>query len=251
MENLIAIPAELIGTLRAAKRLAVLTGAGISAESGVPTFRDSQTGLWAKYSPEELATREAFRRNSRLVWEWYACRRKRLSEVKPNPGHVALVALELAVPQFTLITQNVDGLHQRAGSKRVLELHGNIERSKCFDEDRVVEGWQDSKDVPPRCPQCGGLVRPDVVWFGEGLPSGVFAEADAASLNCDVFFSVGTSSLVYPAAGLPYTALSSGAMVVEINPAPTSLSGEATYSFRAPAGEFLPNLIAKVFGESA
>src|SRR5438477_3527073 len=250
MENLIAIPEELIAALRAAKRVAVLTGAGISAESGVPTFRDAQTGLWAKYSPEELATPQAFRRDPRLVWEWYTWRREQLSSVKSNPGHVALAGLEQLIPEFTLITQNVDGLHQQAGSKRVLELHGNIRRSKCFEEDRLVEGWEDSKEVPPRCSRCGGLVRPDVVWFGEALPAEIFAEAERASANCDVFFSIGTSSLVYPAAGLAYAALSSGAMVVEINPAPTSLTSEATYSFRAPAGKFLPELIATVLGRS-
>jgi len=246
MEDLIAIPDELIAGLRTARRVAVLTGAGVSAESGVPTFRDAQTGLWAKYSPEELATPEAFRRNPRLVWEWYAWRRERVSSVKPNAGHLALVRLEELVPEFTLITQNVDGLHDQAGSKRVLELHGNIRRSKCFEEDVVVEGWEDSKEVPPRCSRCGGLVPPDVVWFGEALPTQIFADAERASGNCDIFFSIGTSSLVYPAAGLAHSALSGGAVVVEINLSATSLSAEASYSFRAPAGKFLPELMARI-----
>jgi len=245
-----AIPEELISRLRSARSVAVLTGAGISAESGVPTFRDAQTGLWAKYSPEELATPEAFRRNPKLVWEWYAWRRQRVGSVKPNAGHVALVRLEELVPEFTLITQNVDGLHQKAGSRHVLELHGNIRRSKCFDEDVVVEGWEDSKEVPPRCPRCGGLIRPDIVWFGEALPERIFAEAEQASAKCDVFFSIGTSSLVYPAAGLAYSALSGGALVVEINPGATSLSTEASYSFREAAGKFLPELVRKIPGKA-
>ncbi len=165
------IPTELIEALRKAARVTALTGAGISAESGVPTFRDAQTGLWAKYRPEELATTEAFRRNPRLVWDWYTWRRERVAQAHPNPGHLALAEMEKRVPQFTLVTQNVDGLHRRAGSRNVIELHGNIMRTKCFHEDIMVEAWADTGETPPSCPHCGGPLRPDVVWFGEALPA--------------------------------------------------------------------------------
>jgi NAD-dependent deacetylase len=236
-------PDEVLDSLRTARRVAVLTGAGISAESGVPTFRDAQTGLWAKYKPEDLATPEAFRHNPRLVWEWYAWRRQRVGSVAPNPGHLALAEMERRVPEFTLVTQNVDGLHQRAGSRQVIELHGNISRTKCFHEDVVVETWGSTEEVPPRCPRCGGLLRPDVVWFGEMLPPGSFEQALAASQTCDLFFSIGTSALVFPAASLPYQARQRGAVVVEVNPDATVLTAEATYSFRGPSGKLLPALV--------
>jgi len=233
----------LMEALRAARRLTVLTGAGVSAESGVPTFRDAQTGLWAKYRPEDLATPEAFRRNPRLVWEWYAARRARLEEVAPNPGHVAMVELEQLAPEFLLVTQNVDGLHQRAGSHRVVELHGNITRTKCFDENVVVEQWSQDGSVPPRCPHCGGWLRPDVVWFHEMLPAGAFARAEAASRACDLFVSIGTSALVHPAASLPLAALERGAVLVEINPQPTPLTARAHYFLQGPSGKILPALL--------
>ncbi len=244
----ILIPPELITGLRAARRVAVLTGAGISAESGVPTFREAQTGLWARYNPEELATPEAFRRNPRLVWEWYAWRKERVRQAEPNPGHLALADMERRITEFTLITQNVDGLHRRAGSQQVLELHGNLFRVKCFDEDRIVENWPDSEEIPPRCPRCGALLRPDVVWFGEILPASVLRAAEQAAANAEVFFSIGTSALVYPAADLPFTALAAGVMVVEINPQPTPLSPHVTYSLHGPAGAVLPKLVARVWG---
>ena len=244
----ILIPPELITGLRAARRVAVLTGAGISAESGVPTFREAQTGLWARYNPEELATPEAFRRNPRLVWEWYAWRKERVRQAEPNPGHLALADMERRIAEFTLITQNVDGLHRRAGSQQVLELHGNLFRVKCFDEDRIVENWPDSEEIPPHCPRCGALLRPDVVWFGEILPASVLRAAEQAAANAEVFFSIGTSALVYPAADLPFTALAAGVMVVEINPQPTPLSPHVTYSLHGPAGAVLPKLVARVWG---
>jgi NAD-dependent deacetylase len=220
----VTIPPELLRRLATAKRIAVLTGAGVSAESGVPTFRDAQTGLWAKYTPEELATPRAFRRNPCLVWEWYAWRRTLVADAKPNPAHLALAQMEKLFPQFDLITQNVDGLHQRAGSTRVIELHGNISRTKCFDEGAIITNWEDTGDVPPKCPNCGGLLRPDVVWFEEPLPETEIARAATASTTCDVFFSIGTSTIVYPAAALPFEALRAGATVVEINPQPTPLT---------------------------
>jgi len=240
------IPAELIRQLTAAKRVSVLTGAGVSAESGVPTFRDAQTGLWANFKPEELATPRAFRRNPRLVWEWYAWRRQRVADVQPNPAHHALAEMEKLFPHFALITQNVDGLHQRAGSRNVIELHGNITRTKCFDEGTVIASWPDTGDVPPKCPICGGLLRPDVVWFEEPMPETEMEQALQASTHCDVFFSIGTSAVVYPAASLPFEALRSGATVVEINPQPTPFTDEAHYVLTGAAGIVLPQLLASL-----
>jgi NAD-dependent deacetylase len=245
------IPLEVVEKLRSARRVAALTGAGVSAESGVPTFRDAQTGLWERYSPEELATPEAFRRDPKLVWEWYAWRRELVSRAEPNPGHYALAELERRVPEFTLITQNVDGLHRRAGSRNVVEYHGNIHRTRCFGEDRIVEGREDAGEVPPRCPDCGGLLRPDVVWFGEMLPPGAVERALEAAESCELFLSVGTSALVQPAASLPYVALDGGAMVVEINPERTPLSGSATYTLRGPSGEMLPALLEAAWGQES
>lgn len=237
-------PELLIDKLCAARRVVVLTGAGVSAESGVPTFRDAQTGLWANFKPEDLATPRAFRRNPKLVWEWYVWRRETVGNVSPNAGHLALVEMAGLVPEFHLITQNVDGLHQRAGSRNVIELHGNITRTKCFDEDTVVERWAENGDVPPKCPRCGGLLRPDVVWFEEPLPENEIGLATRASANCDVFLSVGTSALVYPAAGLPVTALRAGAVVVEINPEPTPLTPRVQFAISGAAGVVLPELVA-------
>jgi NAD-dependent deacetylase len=242
------IPATLITALRRAKKIAVLTGAGISAESGVPTFRDAQTGLWAKYQPEELATPQAFRRDPKLVWEWYAWRRELVSKAKPNAGHLALAQLELLVSshsgEFTLITQNVDGLHACAGSQNIVELHGNISRIKCFECGRHAETWADDGNVPPRCESCGGQLRPDVVWFGEALPPAALTAAFHAAQNCEIFFSIGTSGLVEPAASLPWEALRARAVVVEINPNATPLSDFATHTFPSVAGEVLPELLA-------
>lgn len=238
-----AFDPRLVRALRVARRVGALTGAGISAESGIPTFRDAQTGLWARFRPEELATPEAFRRNPQLVWDWYAWRRGLVAGATPNAAHRALARLQTLVPEFTLVTQNVDGLHQRAGSTGVVELHGNIHRSKCFVEDTVVEGWQETEERPPRCPNCGAHLRPDVVWFGETLPPAAIARADAVARECDLFFSIGTSAAVFPAAQLPMTALQGAATVVEINKDPTPLTGAATFSLLGAAGTILPALI--------
>jgi len=242
------IPAELIRRIAAAKRVTVLTGAGVSAESGVPTFRDAQTGLWAKYRPEDLATPSAFRRNPRLVWEWYDWRRKLVAEAKPNPAHVALAEMENLFPHFHLVTQNVDGLHQRAGSRNVIELHGNITRTKCFDEATIISTWAHTGDIPPKCPNCGGLLRPDVVWFEEPMPEAEMELALRASMTCDVFLSIGTSTVVYPAASLPFQALRSGATIVEINPQPTPFTDQAHFVLAGAAGAVLPELLASSAG---
>ena len=245
------IPPALLERFANAKSVAVLTGAGVSAESGVPTFRDAQTGLWAKYNPEDLATPRAFRRNPRLVWEWYAWRRQLVAQAKPNPAHLALAEMEKLFPNFHLITQNVDGLHQRAGSRKVIELHGNITRTKCFDEGTMIATWPDTTDVPPKCPNCGGLLRPDVVWFEEPMPEAEMDPAVQASTSSDIFLSIGTSSLVYPAASLPFTALRSGATVIEINPQPTPFTDKAHFVLNGAAGVVLPELFTAIKGCAA
>jgi NAD-dependent deacetylase len=223
----------------------VLTGSGISAESGVPTFREAQTGLWARFDPQELATPEAFERDPGLVWDWYAWRRKLVAEARPNPGHLAISGMQELFPDLTLVTQNVDGLHQRAGSREVIELHGNIRRTKCSLEDIEVEEYDDTES-PPVCPSCSAPLRPGVVWFGEMLPPGALESASEASRGSDVFLSVGTSSLVYPAAALPSTALENGATLVEINPGETPLTSRVDYVLRGPAGDILPRLIREL-----
>lgn len=240
----LTIPPELVERLAAARRVAVLTGAGVSAESGIPTFRDALTGLWANYDPQALATPEGFARNPKLVWDWYASRRARIGAAQPNAAHVALAALEVHFERFTLVTQNIDSLHQRAGSRQVVELHGNIERARCSIEQTVVRDIPPGES-PPRCP-CGAYLRPDVVWFGERLPAEALAQAEAAAEHCDLFLSIGTSTQVYPAAELPLRALSAGATVVEINPEPTALSRHAHFTLRAAAGRALPLLLRRL-----
>jgi NAD-dependent protein deacetylase/lipoamidase len=245
------IPPDLAEKLRHARHVAALSGAGISAESGIPTFRAAQTGLWARYDLQDLATPEAFQCNPRLVWEWYAWRRSLLAQAAPNPAHLALAEIERRVPRFTLITQNVDGLHQRGGSTSVIELHGNIARTKCFDEDALVEGWAETSEVPPRCPRCGGLLRPDVVWFGEALPPGALAAARDAAATCDLFFSIGTSGVVEPAASLPFLALKRGAVVVIVNPEFRASPGPTLYGLSGPAGRVLPALVRAAWPEDS
>lgn len=227
--------------------MAALTGAGISAESGVPTFRDAQTGLWARFDPHELASPEAFAREPRLVWEWYTWRRELVAGTRPNPGHYALAELARRVPFFTLMTQNVDNLHQAAGSSGLIELHGNLQRTKCSREGVLVDEWVDTGEVPPRCPICGAPLRPDVVWFGESLPAAALFAAVTAAREAEVFFSIGTSALVQPAATLPLEALRHGAVVVEVNPHETPLTAAATYALPGPAGQILPALVAEAF----
>ena len=242
-----ALDAGLIVALRAARFVAALTGAGISAESGLATFRDAQTGLWARFDPRELATPSAFARNPKLVWDWYAWRRECVAAAQPNAGHVALAELERRAPGFALITQNVDGLHQRAGSRKLVELHGSIARVKCSREGTIVERWHASADDVPRCANCGALLRPDVVWFEEMLPAAALAAAEDAARCCNVLLVVGTSAEVYPAAALPALAKRGGAIVVEINPDTTPLSGMADYVLRGAAGVVLPALVAAVW----
>jgi NAD-dependent deacetylase len=234
---------RLLERLSSATSVAALTGAGISVESGVPTFRGSE-GLWKKFKPEELASFDAFIRNPDLVWEWYSYRKKLIAEVKPNPGHYALADMEKLFQGFAVITQNIDNLHQRAGSTRVYELHGNIERNYCIDCGRRYRTQElASATSAPRCIDCSGLIRPDVVWFGELLPADQWALADRTAHSADVFFSIGTSAIVYPAASLPLTARESGAYVVEINAETTPLSDIADETIIGKAGEILARLV--------
>lgn len=243
------LPTGLIYALQNARKSLVLTGAGMSAESGVPTFRDAQNGLWAKYRPEELATPESFIEHPQIVWDWYTERRKNIAEVRPHSGHLTLVEMEQFFESLLVVTQNVDGLHQQAGSTDVVELHGNIMRSVCSKTGRPIENdWINSNPGrPPASPHHPlGLARPAVVWFGEQLPAGAMDRAMAAALASDVCFSIGTSTLVQPAASLPFIALNAGAVVIEINPAPTSLSRSASFSLRATAAEALTSIMANL-----
>ncbi|HFC09954.1 MAG TPA: NAD-dependent deacylase [Chloroflexi bacterium] len=238
-------PADLIRRLQEARHIVALTGAGISAESGIPTFREAQTGLWARYDPQTLASPEGLARNPGLVWSWYAWRRNLVRQAAPNAGHRALAAMERLAPRFTLVTQNVDGLHQQAGSRAVIELHGNIMRTVCAANRHLVTAWEPpAEGEAPRCPQCGSVLRPDVVFFGENLPPQALEAALHAAQNADVMLVIGTSGVVYPAAALPGLAKENGAWVVEINPQPTPLSDLANTILRAAAGEALPALVA-------
>ena len=238
-----SIPGELIRFLRKAERIAALTGAGVSQESGLRTFRDAQTGLWSQYKPTELASPEAYERDPKRVWNWYAWRREAIKGVRPNPGHYALVNMAQHIPDFILITQNVDGLHRIAGSPRIIELHGNLQRVRCSSCDKQAEEWDDAEGNVPHCDTCGGLLRPDVVWFGESLPRAELEIAVEAARTCHVFFSIGTSGVVQPAASLAFAAHNKGAVVVEINAEPTSLTPKADFALHGKSGEILPLLV--------
>jgi NAD-dependent deacetylase len=230
-----------------ARHIAVLTGAGMSAESGVPTFRDAQTGLWSRFNPQDLATETAFRAHPRRVWDWYAHRRELIAGVQANAGHLALARFAERHPgRLTLITQNVDGLHQRAGQTDALALHGNIAEDRWLDAPRACcRAETVEAGHPPRCPVCGNLRRPAVVWFGESLPPDALEAAELAARRCDLMLVIGTSGEVYPAAGLVFSAHQSGARVVVINPEPTPLDGVAEHCLREPAAVCLPALLAQ------
>ena len=235
-------PEDVTRWVRAARRIVLLSGAGMSAESGVPTFRDAQTGLWAKFRPEDLATGEAFRRDPKMVWDWYAMRREMVAKVAPNAGHLAVAAFQQRHPdRLTVVTQNVDGLHQRAGSPGVLALHGNIAEDKWLEPPRAccdVAALRPGN--PPSCPTCGNLRRPAVVWFGELLPVDELAAAEEAAAACDLMLVVGTSGVVYPAAGL---ARGTRGKVAVLNPVATDLDDAADAVLRGTAATLLPDLL--------
>jgi len=227
--------------VRGANRIAVLTGAGVSAESGIPTFR-SHGGFWRNRRFEDLATPQGFARDPKLVWQWYEERRRGIASARPNAGHAALVSIERRATEFTLITQNVDGLHDLAGSKNIVKLHGDIWTVRCTSCGSARTERAEMNDLPPHC-ACGGMLRPGVVWFGEMLPQGAIESATAAVRRAEVLIVAGTSAQVYPAAGLIPLALDSGAQVVEINPEPTDFSGEVTFALRGNSADILPQLV--------
>lgn len=237
---------DAIAAVRGANSVVVLTGAGVSAESGIPTFRDALTGLWARHDPEQLATERGFRADPALIWSWYRERRMRVARAEPNAAHRALVALARQRPT-RIVTQNVDGLHARAGSEGVIELHGSIERASCL----ARCGWSgpsaalealDAR-VPPHCPACGGLARPDVVWFGEMLPDAAWDAAGQACAAASLCLVIGTSAQVYPAAGLALEALGQGARLIVVNTEATPLDARAWCALRGKAGEVVPRLV--------
>jgi len=228
----------LVDALDAATTVTVLTGAGVSAESGVPTFRDAQTGIWARYRPEELATPDAFERDPDTVWQWYCWRRQLVRAVEPNSAHRVLAALERELPDLRLVTQNVDGLHARAGHRDVIEFHGNLFRDVCHAEGTAVE-LEREHDSVPNCPRCGARVRPGVVWFGEAIPADALERALTAAEACDLFLVIGTSAVVYPAAGLIDVAHKRGARIAGINPDAAALDARMDIRIVAPAGDAL------------
>jgi NAD-dependent deacetylase len=224
----------------------VLTGAGVSKESGVHTFRE-KGGVWETADMEKMASLSGFLSDPKRVWGWYMERYKSLAAAKPNPGHYALAELERRAPSFTLITQNIDGLHQEAGSVNVIELHGSIRRTRCLEEGTVFESWPDPEDeLPPTC-RCGGMLRPDVVWFGEPLPEDAIARAFEKSRECNLMLVVGTSAVVQPAGLLPLEARQAGAFVIEVNPERTAISSYVDVSILEPSGSALPRLVAAAF----
>ncbi|MGW5668369.1 SIR2 family NAD-dependent protein deacylase [Micromonospora sp. NPDC003776] len=251
--------------VRDARRLVVFTGAGMSAESGVPTFRDDLTGLWARFDAQQLATAEAFHADPDLVWGWYEWRHSRVRRAAPHPGHLAIATIQARVPHATVVTQNVDDLHERAGTPAPIHLHGSLFAPRCVGAAAHPATFPDAVDgdatepgegrriAPPRCASCGVLVRPGVVWFGEALPEAALAAAVDAAAGCDVLLAVGTSGVVYPAAEIPRVARRSGATVIQVNPAPTPLDRVAAVNLRGTAAQVLPALVAAAFevtGES-
>ena len=235
------IEQEFINKFKEAGSLVFFTGAGISAESGIPTFRGKE-GLWKKFRPEELANFNAFITNPEMVWEWYNHRKKIIHDAQPNEGHLTIARMQKYFDKVTVVTQNIDNLHRRAGSNDIFELHGNIERNFCINCKEFYNEELDFSKGVPKC-KCGGLIRPDVVWFGEMLPEDQFRDGESASVNSDMFFVVGTSAVVYPAAGLVYAAKQGGAVIVEINIEETEVSSIADYSFFGESGKVLPEIL--------
>lgn len=252
LEGVTDLPVELIEALRTARKVVALTGAGVSAESGIATFRDKLAGLWSLYNPAKLASAEAFMNDPALVWGWYQWRANQIAAASPNAGHVALARWADHNKGFQLVTQNVDDLHEQAGSSEVLHLHGELAKYRCFDCGALFSEEQDlvtepsTHIPPPHCKVCGGLIRPGVVWFGEELPQDVFAAAIEKSAQCDVFLCIGTSSLVYPAADLPLIARRHGAVLCVINIGRTPIDRDADYVLRGSASIFLPMLLRQI-----
>jgi NAD-dependent deacetylase len=243
MNDLDALIVAAAEALHDAKAVVVSTGAGMSKESGIPTFRDAPNALWENYDPQELASPGGFLKNPALVWKWYQDRRAMIAKAEPHPGHFAIAEMAGLFGDFTLITQNIDNLHRRAGSSDVIEIHGNIFNYKCFDNEHPVSELPDGDDVPPRC-SCGSMIRPAVVWFGEQLPEDRIARSHRALHNCDVILVVGTSGIVVPAAYFPSIAKQEGARVIEVNPEMSQVTHEADIFLQGPAGEVMPKVVA-------
>jgi len=245
----------LLESLREARHVAILTGAGVSAESGIPTFRDKLVGLWEKYDPSELATPDAFERDAALVWGWYEWRRMGVLRAQPNAAHRAIATASGLVPRLTLLTQNVDDLHERAGSHEVVHIHGELARPYCetcrhpyhLPEEMPDLPHGGKRILPPQCALCGGRVRPGVVWFGEGLPDQAWRTASAAARDCDAFLVIGTSAVVQPAASLVGVAHGAGAFTVQVNPNSTDIDDVVSISLKGPAGQILPELVAQAW----
>ncbi|GAB7531691.1 NAD-dependent deacylase [Pseudomonas sp. 3A(2025)] len=239
--------------LREAGHVLVFTGAGVSAESGIPTFRDALTGLWERFDPAALATAEAFRRDPALVWGWYEWRRAKVLAAQPNAAHRAIAELASQVPKLTVVTQNVDDLHERAGSQNVLHLHGSLHTPRCFScarphalsQEPIDQAEGGQRIEPPLCLHCNDLIRPGVVWFGESLPEQAWSTAMAAAEGCDLLLSIGTSGLVQPAAQIPRLALRNGARVLHINLQPDAVSGQREFVLAGKAAQVLPSLLAQ------
>jgi len=238
--------------VRSARRLLVLSGAGISAESGIPTFRSGVGGLWGRHDPKTLATREGFEADPEGVWAWYAWRRAQIRLAQPHAGHVALAEYARKVPHLDVVTQNIDDLHERAGSPRVVHLHGQIALARCLQcatpyplPEQEVSIQEGDRLAPPRCAACAGLIRPDVVWFGEALSHAIYAATIDLCEQCDVALVVGTSGLVQPAASLPELARRRGALVVQVNPEPTELDDSCHFNLIGPASAVLPPLLLR------
>lgn len=233
-----------ISNFKNAKTVVFFTGAGISAESGIPTFRGAE-GIWKKFNPQELASFEGFMKNPALVWEWYKYRKQIVHNSEPNTGHLAIAELQKFIPNVIVITQNIDNLHRRAGSKKIYELHGNIEKNFCIKCKKRYDDEVDLSADVPTC-TCGGMIRPDVVWFGEYLPQDQFTAAEQAAENCAVFIAAGTSAVVYPAAGLIFTAKQAGAYIIEINIEETEISRFADVSFFNKSGIVIPEILKEL-----
>jgi NAD-dependent deacetylase len=232
---------KTLSRLKEAKSIVFFTGAGISAESGISTFRGAG-GIWTRLKPEELASIDGFMKNPEMVWEWYKYRKEVISQSKPNPGHIAIAEFQDVIPNVTVVTQNIDNLHRRAGSKNIFELHGNIQKNYCMKCRKRYDGDIDLSAKVPTC-TCGGMIRPDIVWFGEFLPEDQFIGSEHTIKDCDVFVVAGTSAVVYPAAGLIYTARDAGAYIIEVNIEETEVSRFADISYFEPAGTVLPRLL--------
>jgi NAD-dependent deacetylase len=251
------IDATLIQKLKTAQHLVVLTGAGVSAESGIPTFRDALTGFWENRDPEKLGSKKGYEREPDVAWGWYEWRRQKVLQSQPNPAHETIAKLATQLPKVTLITQNVDDLHERAGSEEVLHLHGSIHKARCIHcyapyehpEIELPDVLLEKRIEPPECEKCGDLIRPGVVWFGENLPTPILEKATQAAEECDLMLIIGTSGLVYPAANLPMIAIRRKITTIQINPTNTEFDMNVTFNVKEKAGEFLPELYKTTFGE--